>query len=216
MPAIGLGNGLNISTYSVEAVFDTGTSYLVFPQDFIDALADQANKLGLNCAINPSDSLYYCDCSAQESLPDLIFYFDNISLSIPAASYVYTFNGLCFLAISSVDFEPSVILGDVFLVDYYTLYDFDNHRVGLAKAAPLKHLPVWVIPLIIVAVLVVIFLGIYLYNRKKSSGTKSTGGYTQITAQSTGVAIGGSGKRRVYSLNEDNEEREKEGKTQEL
>jgi hypothetical protein len=118
-----------------KAIVDSGTSLLAGPSEQVSLIAE---KLGAKKFINGE---YILSCSGK--LPDL-------TLKINGQSYVLTSDDylikagkiigidICLLAIIGLDIPkpngPLWILGDVFMRKYYTIFDADNQRVGLALA----------------------------------------------------------------------------------
>ncbi len=85
--------------------------------------------------------------------------------------------GYCIFGISGgLDSSFNIyIFGDVFLRSFYSIYDFENKRVGLAlhtqsKATIDYKSSKWVIVFIVLLVLILILaiiIGVYLWNRKQ-------------------------------------------------
>jgi len=68
------------------------------------------------------------------------------------------------------------ILGDVFLKSFYSIYDFENRRAGLAihiysTGAVDKISSNWIFPAIIIT-LVVVFIGVAYYCYRKRDGAR--------------------------------------------
>ncbi|XP_068026183.1 pepsin A-5 [Melanerpes formicivorus] len=109
-----------------QAIVDTGTSLLVVPN----------NILGTIFASFGANSNGQISCSALSSLPDLVYYINNQAFSVPPSAYVLEGNGYCSLAFQGMDVPTEAgelwILGDVFIRQYYTIFDRANNRVGLA------------------------------------------------------------------------------------
>jgi saccharopepsin len=188
LAGISLGNNTqNISGLGSQptAVFDSGTSLLVFPQAFTDNLVSEANTQGASCSFDPSSNFYLCDCSAANNLPSLIIYFNDGVFEIPTSSYILSQGDSCYLAIQALDNAP-LILGDVFLKNYYAIYTADNSTVGFAKAVPIKSFPIWLLILIILIVVVGVIACVKYYKRGKQAVTSK-----KVFLLGQGVAIGG-------------------------
>lgn len=142
MTAVGFGTSNNISTNydGIPAMFDTGSSLMSLPQDIVNNFIGNAESNGVLFQLDENVGLYSCECYASNILSSLIIYFNNVALEIPASSYIVPFNGECYLGINPlsdpVSVDSPVVLGDVLLKNYYTLYTADNNTVGFAGAAP--------------------------------------------------------------------------------
>ncbi|XP_053103191.1 gastricsin-like [Hemicordylus capensis] len=117
-----------------QAIVDTGTSLLTVPQqymaNFLQSVGAQQNQYGE----------YTVDCSTVQNLPTISFTINGISFPLPPSAYILNNNGYCTVGIEptylpSQNGQPLWILGDVFLRQYYSVYDMGNNRVGFATAA---------------------------------------------------------------------------------
>ncbi|XP_027763794.1 gastricsin-like isoform X1 [Empidonax traillii] len=116
-----------------QAIVDTGTFLLTVPQEYIEsilqALGAQETSYG-----------YAVDCDEIENMPPITFTVSGAQLPLYPSSYVLNTNGYCTLGIEvtylpSQDRQPLWILGDVFLKEYYTIFDMAYNRVGFARSA---------------------------------------------------------------------------------
>uniref|UniRef100_A0A8D0CL49 Progastricsin n=1 Tax=Scleropages formosus TaxID=113540 RepID=A0A8D0CL49_SCLFO len=106
-----------------QAIVDTGTSFLTCPQQYMgylmQAIGAQADQFGG----------YYVNCNAN-NLPTLSFNINGVNFPLPPSAYI--------LVVSSnwhtQAIQPLWILGDVFLKEYYSVYDRANNQVGFAQA----------------------------------------------------------------------------------
>ncbi|KAM6321785.1 pepsin A-like [Podargus strigoides] len=116
-------------TSGCQAIVDTGTSLLAVPNS---ALSNILSYLGAN-------SNGEISCQAINSLPDVVFYLNGNAFPVPPSAYVIQSNGYCTLGFEAIDVPTEAgelwILGDVFIREYYVIFDRGNNRVGLSPLA---------------------------------------------------------------------------------
>ena len=80
---------------------------------------------------------YTIDCKTIDDIPDIVFTIGGIDYTIPGKSAVIQAQGTCLFAFMGVDFPapgPQWILGDVFMRQYYTVFNYNDKTIGFAKA----------------------------------------------------------------------------------
>jgi len=115
----------------VEAIVDTGTSLLVAPPDVVAAFGKQ---IGATLVAGKEWTL---DCSKVAALPDLDIMIGGKAYPLKGSEYVLNVSGECLLGMTGMDLSReglSLILGDVFIRKYYTVFDLANTQVGFATA----------------------------------------------------------------------------------
>ncbi|XP_036309230.1 pepsin B [Pipistrellus kuhlii] len=117
-----------------QAIVDTGTFLLAVPQQYMGSFLQ---AMGAQQAQN-GDFVVACD--SVQSLPTITFIISGSQFPLPPSAYVLNNNGYCRLGIEatylpSPNGQPLWILGDVFLKEYYSVYDMASNRVGFAVAA---------------------------------------------------------------------------------
>nr|ABS76468.1 progastricsin [Dicentrarchus labrax] len=132
------GQDTGLCSQGCQSVVDTGTSSLTAPQQILgtimQAIGAQQSQYGA----------YMVDCSQVNNLPTLSFVISGVALPLPPSAYIkqqYQ-NGYqyCLVDIYPTylpprNGQPLWIFGDVFLREYYSIYDRTNSRVGFATAA---------------------------------------------------------------------------------
>ncbi|XP_070828509.1 gastricsin-like [Chaetodon trifascialis] len=129
------GQKSDICSQGCQSIVDTGTSLLTAPYQYMSkimqAIGGQAGD----------DGLYVVDCSQINSLPTLSFVVSGATLPLPPSAYIsqqsQNGNQVCQVNISPTYLNsemPLWIFGDVFLREYYSVFDRANNRVGFATA----------------------------------------------------------------------------------
>lgn len=122
-------NGEPCNFSGTNAIIDTGTSYALLPPDYakaIHALIPGASRSGSNFVLP-------CNTTAE-----LQFTFSGVSYDISPEDYVRPFPGpKCMSAIvgRQVFGKNEWLVGDVFLKNVYSVFDFDNSQIGFANAS---------------------------------------------------------------------------------
>ncbi|KAJ3023754.1 Vacuolar protease A [Thoreauomyces humboldtii] len=115
-------------------VLDSGTSFMALPQAIVDELVSVTGA-------TVDDSGYPVDCKRRATAPTLTFTIGGKAYDLPSTDYIgydttkVEEGSVCFLEVyawSSPTFP--FILGDTFLRRFYSIYDMDNRRTGLARA----------------------------------------------------------------------------------
>uniref|UniRef100_A0A8C5LMF1 Peptidase A1 domain-containing protein n=1 Tax=Leptobrachium leishanense TaxID=445787 RepID=A0A8C5LMF1_9ANUR len=117
-----------------QGIVDTGTPLLTIPQQYLGTLLQY---IGAQQAQNGN---YIVNCNNVQSLPSISFTISGVQFSIPPSGYILQINGYCVVGfeetyLPSRNGQPMWILGDVFLRQYYSVYDVGNNQVGFAAMA---------------------------------------------------------------------------------
>uniref|UniRef100_A0A8D1CYZ9 Pepsin A n=1 Tax=Sus scrofa TaxID=9823 RepID=A0A8D1CYZ9_PIG len=116
-----------------QAIVDTGTSLLTGPTS---AIANIQSDIG---ASENSDGEMVISCSSIDSLPDIVFTINGVQYPLSPSAYILQDDDSCTSGFEGMDVPTSSgelwILGDVFIRQYYTVFDRANNKVGLAPVA---------------------------------------------------------------------------------
>ncbi|XP_074872209.1 cathepsin D-like [Carettochelys insculpta] len=132
------GKGPVLCQGGCQAIVDTGTSLITGPRKEIEKLH---RALGSFRTIGGQKVL---DCNQVSRLPKVSFVLGGKSFSLSGKQYMLQVTEsrppFCVSGFMGLDVPtpagPLWILGDVFLGQYYAVFDRERDRVGLARAAP--------------------------------------------------------------------------------
>ncbi|XP_049893587.1 pepsin A-like isoform X1 [Epinephelus moara] len=109
---------------SCAAVVDSGTSFIIGPSKDIN------NINGWLGAFADQYGDFTVSCSNTELMQDIVFNINGYSFALPPSAYVIKSASGC-----RTGFAPGEwILGEVFMRQFYTVFDINNNRVGFAQA----------------------------------------------------------------------------------
>uniref|UniRef100_A0A6P4DZ14 Lysosomal aspartic protease-like n=1 Tax=Drosophila rhopaloa TaxID=1041015 RepID=A0A6P4DZ14_DRORH len=113
-----------------EAILDVGTSLIVVPEKLLTSINQILGILDKNS----SNSVFFVDCSTISDLPDFIFTIAHREFRLKSTDYVLRYGDTCVSGFTSLKGNTLLILGEVFLGVYYTVYDTFYKLIGIAPA----------------------------------------------------------------------------------
>lgn len=134
---------LNLKTGEVKpmsAVIDSGSSLLMLPSSQLAKLYSTLERTGIECS-QLLHTAIKCACPTHNLalFPTIEVIFTNhVRVTLEPHHYIHTRTDshVCHVLISPIPSpdEALIILGNPFMRKYYTLFDRENRRVGLAKS----------------------------------------------------------------------------------
>lgn len=114
------------------AALSSGSSLIIVPE--VDSHRIH-RALGMKAT---NDGRHVIDCHKIASLPAITLIFAGSAFSLAPEDYIIDWHNECMSAFVGQNIDsptgPIWVLGTVFLRSFYTVYDMENKRVGMAKA----------------------------------------------------------------------------------
>ncbi|XP_073980695.1 lysosomal aspartic protease-like isoform X2 [Rhodnius prolixus] len=109
-------------------VVDTGTSLLVTPQSTL-----QTMRKFIGSTVDKG----VVSCSDIHKYPPIKFLIDGKNYTLTASQYIsrtkFLWTETCFDGLDNMNLENIWIFGDVFLSNFYTIFDFSKKQIGFAE-----------------------------------------------------------------------------------
>ncbi|KAJ3121174.1 hypothetical protein HK100_012500 [Physocladia obscura] len=135
---ISVSGGGSISPPSGTIVIvDSGTTLIVLDDTTFTSLISSLDSF-VQLQYSSSSQVYYTTCTAAEKLPAINFMLggNGVSYTLTPSQYIFSDGQECVLGIqSSGSTSAEWVFGQVFLANYYSVFDFTNKRVGFAVTA---------------------------------------------------------------------------------
>jgi len=120
---------MRIDTAKYAAIVDTGTSLVYLPETYYNLI----NSI-LFSEVESYDYYGYTEVPCNDkSYKSLNLRIGDHYFEIPKSEYILkntNFNGWCMTGLIN-NFEDYMLLGDVFLRNFYAIHDYENDRLGL-------------------------------------------------------------------------------------
>lgn len=130
---------LNSLTYSEKTVgitskyviFNTGSSMIQGPEDDIKVMMKLLTSGSYCYNVNQFN---FCYCKKFSEYPVFNFTIDGKSFFLGPEDYLVSVSGWCMIMMETLEGSMAIVLGLPFLRKYYSVFDLDNSKVGLALA----------------------------------------------------------------------------------
>uniref|UniRef100_G1PTZ9 Cathepsin E n=2 Tax=Myotis lucifugus TaxID=59463 RepID=G1PTZ9_MYOLU len=139
LDTIQVGGAVMFCSEGCQAIVDTGTSLITGPPAEIKQLQKAIGA-------EPVDGEYAVECDNLNVMPDVTFTINGVPYTLQPTAYTLLpqdfVDGMefCSSGFQGLDIQPPAgplwILGDVFIRQFYSVFDRGDNRVGLAPAVP--------------------------------------------------------------------------------
>ena len=126
------------------AIIDSGTSFIHGPAAAVHSLLQSIQSAGLCSEIG---GMLLCTCTwyyPKRLYPTLTFVLAGERFEVHPEMYLLEDGGQCLVMISGLGAGAEFwILGDVFMREYYSIFDMDNFRIGFTRSFQLSQSAGW-------------------------------------------------------------------------
>lgn len=130
----GLSLGGKSFTTTTKAIVDSGTSLLAGPVADVQAIAKAIGAVPFFL----QKMEYTLPCRSIPTLPDVVITLGKEKYTLTPEEYIINSGVICIMGIIGIDIPapngPLWILGDTFIRKFYTVFDYDKQRLGLATS----------------------------------------------------------------------------------
>uniref|UniRef100_A0A674JN79 cathepsin E n=1 Tax=Terrapene triunguis TaxID=2587831 RepID=A0A674JN79_9SAUR len=134
---IQVGGTVAFCAEGCQAIVDTGTSLITGPSKEIKEMQNYIGAV-------PMDGEYAVECNNLNVMPDVTFTINGIPYTLSPQAYTLMVQAdgmaFCTSGFQGLNMQPPAgplwILGDVFIGQFYSVFDRGNNRVGLAPVVP--------------------------------------------------------------------------------
>ncbi|KAI9366832.1 aspartic peptidase domain-containing protein [Zopfochytrium polystomum] len=135
MDSFSFGSYRTSFTSSAIAIIDTGTSIALIPDYVLSSLGGQYPG-ATRQSIGGGSYLYQVPCTIPSSAPTATFTFNGNAFALSAQDYVVDLgDNTCVIGLMGSGSSSNLfVLGNTLLQKYYTIFDFDQQRIGFTLA----------------------------------------------------------------------------------
>lgn len=156
------------------AEIDSYTSFLYLPKEAFDLYRSAVCPL-VSCDISKSYIEFNCENGEEERWPDLTFTLGGFKLPISPKHYILKTGNICEDLVNNFS-QDFYRFGMPFMRAYYTLFDMENFRIGVARSINYPYPSIWnmtTLLIISLALLAAIVVGIGYYHCRRKNDPES-------------------------------------------